>query len=147
MPAFVFFALATQALLLAFFAARRWRPGLSAPLGALAYGTGAVGFALAIGLAATGISWTYVVGPVLYAAWSLFGAVVDLIRPIEWRRPVRLSVLLPYVALLIVALFALWIPLWYVDLAYWALFGVLYAAHTTLNIGSHFGSGGLPQGR
>ena len=49
---------------------------------------------------------------------------------------------MPYALLLIAALLAFWIPLWWVDRRLWVAFGVLYAAHTTLNVLSHRGGTG-----
>lgn len=142
MDVFVVFALATQMLLVAFFAAHLWRPTLEMGLGRFVYATGIVALLLALGMALDGRAWYLVFASVLYAVWTAFGAMVDAVRPISWRRPARWSILVPYTVLFIASLFALWIPLWYVDIAYWLAFGALYGIHTALNLYGHV----LPRG-
>ncbi len=137
MDTFVVFALATQLLLAAFFAAHLRRPDVERWLGPVVYGSGIVAVALALGLLLDNRPWYLVLAPILYALWAAFGAFVDLIRPVPWRRPARWSIVLPYVALFIGSLFSLWIPLWYVGTVYWLAFGALYAVHTVLNLYGH----------
>ena len=62
-------------------------------------------------------------------------------HPISWRQPPRWGILVPYAALLVAALIALWVPRWYVDRVLWIAFGLLSAGHTALNITSHMSSG------
>ncbi len=52
---------------------------------------------------------------------------------------IAIAFVVPYALLLTAALLAFWVPLWYVDQRLWVAFGVLYAAHTTLNAASHRG--------
>jgi hypothetical protein len=92
---------------------------------------------LAVAFAAAGQPWYLVLAFGLYAAWAALGAYIDIVRPIPWRRPPRWGILLPYAGLLVTALLAFWIPLWWVDRGLWVAFGVLYAAHTTLNVLAH----------
>lgn len=137
MPAFVLFGFASQVLLLGFFAAHLWRPASEAWLGRLAYGMGLVAVVLGVAFVAQSQPWHLVLAFVLYAAWSALGTVVDIVRPTPWREPARLSILIPYAALLMAALLAFWVPLWWVDRGLWIAFGLLYAAHTSLNLLSH----------
>jgi hypothetical protein len=141
MTAFVAFALTTQVVLVVFFATYLWRPGLGIVLGRFVYGLGIVAALLAVVLAVVGEPWYLVLALVLYAAWSAYGAWIDIVQPVGWRVPPRWSILVPYVILLTAALFALWIPLWYVDSRLWLAYTVLYATHTTLNISAHLGAG------
>lgn len=131
------FGFTCQLLLLAFFAAHRWRPAAETGIGRLVYGLGAPAPVLAVSFAVAGQPWYLVLAFVLYAAWAGLGAYIDMIRPIPWRRPPRWPILLPYAGLLIAALLAFWMPLWWVDRRLWVAFGILYAAHTTLNILAH----------
>jgi hypothetical protein len=137
MPAFTVFGFASQVLLLGFFAAHLWRPADEARLGRLVYGMGLVALLLGAAFVAQGQPWYLVLAFALYAAWSTLGALVDIVRPIAWREPPRLSILVPYAALLTAALLAFWMPLRWVDQRLWIAFGLLYAAHTTLNLASH----------
>ena len=77
----------------------------------------------------------------LYASWAALGAWQDVIHPIPWRVPPRWGILVAYALLLTAALLAFWIPLWWIDRRLWVAFGIIYAAHTTLNIASHRASG------
>jgi hypothetical protein len=79
------------------------------------------------------------VGPLLMAAWALFGAVVDLWRPRQWRWPIVWSVFVPYLALYFWAQMFLWWPLWDINRVAWAVFLVLFVANTALNLRGHFG--------
>ena len=78
---FVVFGIATQALLLAFFAARRWSPQLAERFGWVVYAFSGLGLPLGVWLLLDGQSWRLFVGPLLMALWALFGAIVDLWRP------------------------------------------------------------------
>lgn len=135
----IVFGFLAQLVLLAFFAAYRWRPALAPPLGLIVYGLGAPAALFAAAGFILGLEWPAIAAFGLYAVWSAFGAWLDVIRPISWRVPPRWSVLVPYALLLTAALLAFWVPLWYVDMRLWVAFGVLYAAHTTLNAAAHRG--------
>jgi hypothetical protein len=144
----IVFGFGCQLALLAFFAAHRWWPTHEWALGRLVYALGIPAALLAMALAIAGTAFPWAFALALYAAWAALGAWLDLIRPIPWRDPPRWSILVPYARLLIAALLAFWIPLWWVDRRLWVAFGVLYAAHMTLNILSHrggTGSGAVPQ--
>jgi hypothetical protein len=135
----VIFGFTCQALLLAFFAAHRWRPEREAVLGSLVYAMGIPAAALAVAYLVLGVPGHWPLAFGLYAAWAALGAWLDILRPIEWRVPPRWPILVSYALLLMAALFAFWIPLWWIDRGLWIAFGILYAAHTTLNIVSHRG--------
>jgi hypothetical protein len=139
MTAFVIFAFASQVLLVAFFAARRWQPARAPLLGRLVYGLGLVAAVLSLYLLIDRHDWLIAAAPLPYAAWSALGWVLDVRRPVEWRQPVRWSILVPYVGLLVGALVALWVPLWWVGFEAWLAFGLLFAVQTILNIAGHVG--------
>jgi hypothetical protein len=77
----------------------------------------------------------------LFAAWAIFGYVVDILRPISWRAPLRWQILVPYLILYISAQFAFWIPLWFIWPGYWMMYAVLYTVSTVLNISNHSRAG------
>lgn len=142
---FAAFGIASQTLLLGFFAARRWRPVAALPLGRAAYAFAVLGLPLGAWLLLDGQSWRLFVGPLLMALWALLGAFVDLWRPRDWRvPPIAWGVLIPYVALYFWAQMFMWWPLWDIERVAWALYLVLFAANTVLNIRGHVeaGSGG-----
>ena len=140
--AFAAFGVVSQALLVGFFAARRWSPSLAARFGWAAYAFAGLGLPLGLWLLLAGQSWKLFVGPLLMALWALFGAIVDLWRPRRWRGPpIAWNVIGPYVALYFGAQMFLWWPLWNIERAAWALFLVLFVANSVLNLSGHFGGG------
>ena len=140
--AFAAFGITSQALLVAFFAARRWSPRVAKRFGWVTYAFGALGFPLVGWLLVGGQSWRLYVGPLLLAFWAAFGASVDLWRRVEWRTPIRWKVFIPYVALYFWAQMFLWWPLWDVQRSLWVCFLVLFIANTVLNLSEHFGHEG-----
>ncbi len=138
--AFASFGVATQALLLGFFAARRWSPGIAARFGWVVYAFAGLGLPLGAWLILDGQPWRLFVGPLLTALWALFGAFVDVWRPRQWRGPpVAWNVFVPYVVLYFWAQMFMWWPLWDTARAAWVLFLVLFVPNTVLNIRGHVG--------
>ncbi len=144
--AFAVFGVTTQALLLGFFAARRWSPHLANRFGWVVYAYAALGLPLAGWLLLGEQSWRLFLGPLLMAGWALFGAVVDLWRPRPWRRPPVWHVFIPYLGLYFCAQMFMWWPLWNIEPAAWVLFLLLFVPSTVLNIGGHGGDGSDSQG-
>lgn len=142
--AFIVFGLGSQAVLAAFFAARRWRPGLADRLGWLAYAVAGLGLPLGLWFLTGGQSWRLYVGPLLLGGWSLYGSYLDLWRRVEWRSPPRPGLLIPYVALYFWAQMFLWWPLWDRQRLAWSVFLVLFCVNTALNLAGHFRR---PEGR
>ncbi len=135
---FAAFGLASQLVLVAFFAARRWAPSRADAWGRSAYAFGALGLPLGAWLLLDGQSYRLFGGPVLLAAWAALGAAVDVWRPRPWRGPrVDWGVMAPYLALFFLAQMFLWWPLWDLARAGWAVFAVLFAASTALNLRGH----------
>ena len=137
---FAAFGVASQAMLVCFFVARRWWPSIALRFGWLAYAFAGLGLPLGLWLLLGGEPWRFYVGPMLMAAWALFGAFVDPWRPRQWRRPpIVWNVFVPYLALYFWAQMFMWWPLWDVMRAAWAVFLVLFVVNTVLNIRGHFG--------
>jgi hypothetical protein len=142
--AFAAFGLTTQALLLAFFAARRWAPRPAARFGWAVYAFAGLGLLLGTWLLVDGQSWRLFVGPLLTAAWAAFGAYVDLWRPRDWRRtPIAGNVFFPYLALYFSAQMFMWWPLWDIERVAWAIYLLLFVPNTILNIRGHPGDASI----
>lgn len=142
--AFAVFALASQAILLLYFAGRRWRLAAAEKYGWVAYAFGGLGAALGIWLLFVGASWRLFAGPLLFATWATYGAWVDLLRRVEWRWPIHWNVFGPYLTLYLAAQMFLWWPLWNVWRMGWVVYLVLFVANTALNMSTHFGSRAKP---
>jgi len=134
--AFAAFGVASQAVLVCFFIARRWWLPAAERFGWLAPAFAGLGLPLGLWLLIGGDSWRLWVGPLLMAAWALFEAYVDLWRPRQWRWPIVWNVAVP---LYFWAQMFMWWPLWNVMRAAWVVFLVLFVASTALNLRGHFG--------
>ena len=134
---FVLFAFLIQVLLFFNFAARNWKTSLERKYGWLIYALGILAVILGVLYFLAGQPWYIMAAPFVYALWAALGYYVDIVKQIEWRSPPRWSIFIPYVALFIAAQFFFWIPLWYVDLTLWIIYGVLYFVNMGLNINSH----------
>lgn len=136
---FTAFGIATQVILVCFFAARRWALPLALRYGWAAYAFAGLGLPVGVWLILDGQSWRLFTGPLLIAAWALFGASVDLWWPREWRWPIVWSVFAPYLALYFWTQMFLWWPLWDLNRTAWAVYLVLFVVSTALNLRGHFG--------
>lgn len=141
---FATFAIASQTILLTYFACRRWFLPIAEKYGWAAYAFGVIGLAVGVWLLLVGSPWQLFVGPTLFAAWAAFGLWVDVIRRMQWRpttdshQPLRWNVLGPYITLYLAAQMFLWWPLWDRWRLGWAIYLVLFIANTGLNIAGHF---------
>ena len=134
---FILFAFASQALLLFNFAALKWKPEIQHAWGWIVYASGLVALALGFLFLAEAQAWYYWLACFLFAVWTLFGYVVDILRPVNWRNPILWQIFIPYLALYISAQLAFWIPLWSIWPGYWIIYIVLYSVNTVLNISTH----------
>jgi hypothetical protein len=134
---YVGFAFLVQTLLIINFTARNWKPEIERAYGWIIYALGAPSVILGALMYVEDQPWFFVVPPLLYFMWAVFGYFVDLWRPIAWRTPPRWSIFLPYVGLFAGSLILFWVSMWYVGLIYWIAFGVMYVIETILNIYSH----------
>jgi hypothetical protein len=137
--AFIAFGLGTQALLLCYFAARRWSPSMATRFGWVVYAACGLGLVLGVWLILDEQSWRLFVGPLLMAAWAAFGGYVDVLRPRSWRVPIDWSVLGLYVALYLGGQMFMWWPLWTIERAAWVAYLALFVPSTILNIAGHHG--------
>lgn len=138
---FTAFGLLLQALLLGFFAGRRWAPRATERYGWIVYAFGMLGLPIGLWLLVDGQSWRLFAGPLLAAAWAGFGTWVDLVRPRPWRAPIDWPVLGPYFVLYLAAQMFLWWPLWDINRVAWVLYLALFVPSTLLNIVGHAGGG------
>ena len=145
--AFGTFAVASQAVLLMYFASRRLRATIADRYGWLAYAFGLMGLPLGWWLLADGAPWQLYAGPILFAAWSAFGGWADRLARIEWRQPIRWNVFGPYVFLYLAAQMFLWWPLWDRWMAGWIVYLGLFAMSTALNLIGHVGPKSVSTGK
>ena len=84
-----------------------------------------------------GKSWTLWLGGFLFVIYSVFGFWVDYIAQIQFRNPLRLSIVIPYVLLYLVTVMFYWWPIWPLSRPLWVVYAILYVIATILNIRSH----------
>jgi len=135
---FVAFAFISQALLIFNFAALKWKPELQQKQGWILYASGLVALPLGILFRASAQAWYFWFAFALFTIWAMLGYFIDILRPINWRNPIRWQIFVPYLVLYISAQFAFWIPLWFIWPGYWIIYAVLYTISTILNISTHF---------
>jgi hypothetical protein len=63
--------------------------------------------------------WLQWIGPVVYIAFVALMVVVDYIRPVEFRSPVRYSILVPYLLLFFGAILLMGLPMFRMDRRLW----------------------------
>jgi hypothetical protein len=126
-----------QIALVVFFALRRWDFGTAMELGSLVYALALPALLVSIWLLRSGAPWYQWIAGFLFAAWAVFGFVVDIARPVSWRSPLLWSVAGPYLILYLAAQMFYWWPLARIDRRLWLAYAALFVASTWLNAISH----------
>jgi hypothetical protein len=134
---YVYTAFFIQAVLLVYFAVRKWDFDLAMQWGWLVYALALPAVIVSLVLLVAGKPWYLWVAGFLYAIFAVFGYVVDIARPLSWRSPVYLPVLIPFVGLYLSSLMFYWWPLGSIRRPLWYLYAVLFVFSTTLNVTSH----------
>ena len=135
---FVFAAFLIQVVLVIFFALRTWTLTAALRLGWIVYALAIPALAVSIHLMRAGRPWFVWLAGFLYGAWAVFGYLVDVARPLEWRSPILWPVFLPYVLLYLSSLMFYWWPLATIRRPLWFVYAVLFLVSTVLNVSSHF---------
>ena len=76
--------------------------------------------------------WFYWIGPAVYVAFVILLVVVDYLRPVEFRSPMRADILVPYLLLFFGAILLMGLPMFNLDRRLW----LVTAATTVLLLGS-----------
>jgi hypothetical protein len=100
---FVAFAFISQALLIFNFAALGWKPHLHQKRGSIVYASGLVAFPLGIQFRSSPQARYFWFAFGLFKIWPMLGYFIDILRPINWRDPIRWQIFVPYVVLYISA--------------------------------------------
>jgi hypothetical protein len=135
---FVVWAFLFQVALIVHFSLRRWL--FSAYIeryGWLLYVLALPAFVVSLILLRGGKSWSLWLGGVIFLVWGLYGFIVEYVRRIEWRSPIRWSVFVPYVFLYLATVMFYWWPVAIVSRPLWYVYAVLFLAATGLNLASH----------
>jgi hypothetical protein len=84
-----------------------------------------------------GKSWSFWLGGFLFVAFAIFGYWVDYVAQIQFRNPLRLSVLIPYIFLYLATVMFYWWPVGLLSHLLWFVYAALFVIATALNITSH----------
>ena len=135
---FVVWAFLFQIVLIAHFALRKpFFESYTKKFGWIVYALCIPAAAISIILLRGGKSWSFWLGGFLFVVYAAFGYWVDFVAQIQFRNPLRLSVLFPYVFLYLATVMFYWWPLWPLNRLLWLVYAILYVIATVLNIKSH----------
>ncbi len=126
-----------QVLLIVYFALRKWNFDFAMRWGWAIYALALPAIIVSVVLIMGGKPWYLWIAGFLYAAWAGFGYYVDIGHPIEWRSPVYLPVMIPYILFYLTSLMFYWWPLAAIYRPFWIVYTALYVVSTFLNITSH----------
>ena len=93
--------------------------------------------AVSVILLLNGKTWSLWLGGFLYLIWAIFGYIVEYVKGIKWRIPIRWSILVPYLLLYLSTVMFYWWPLALINRTLWYVGAVLFIISTILNITSH----------
>jgi hypothetical protein len=135
---FVIWAFTFQIILIVHFALRkRFFESYTMKYGWLVYILCFPAVVLSIVLLLGGKTWSFWLGGFLYLLFTAYGYRIDYVKRIQWRNPLRLSIMFPYVFLYLGTVMFYWWPLGILSRPLWYIYAVLFALGTYLNIRSH----------
>lgn len=134
---FVITAFLFQIILVIHFSLRKWKFDLAIRYGRIVYALSIPAVIVSVILVIGGVSWSFWLGGFLYLIWAIYGYIIDYIREIQWREPIRWSVGAPYVFLYLAMIMFYWWPLGLLGRPLWFAYAILFVISTALNVTSH----------
>jgi hypothetical protein len=135
---FVFWAFLFQVLLIVHFAIRKpFFESYTVKYGWIIYALCIPAVVISIFLLRGGKSWSFWLGGFLFLVYAIFGYWVDFVAQIQFRNPLRLSIVVPYVVLYLATVIFYWWPLGLLSRPLWVAYAILFVIATILNITSH----------
>ena len=135
---FVVWAFTFQIVLIVHFAIRkRLYESYTQKYGWLVYALSIPAVVISIILMLGGKSWSFWLGGFLFLLFAIYGYRIDYVKKIQWRKPLNLSIMFPYVFLYLATVMFYWWPLGILSRPLWYVFAVLFVVGTVLNITSH----------
>ena len=135
---FIVWAFLFQVILIVHFAVRKpFFESYTVKFGWIVYALCIPAAVISIILLRGGKSWHFWLGGFLFLLYAAFGYGVDYVLQLQFRNPLRLSIVIPYVFLYLATVMFYWWPLWRLSRPLWAVYAVLYVIATILNITSH----------
>jgi len=84
-----------------------------------------------------GKTWSFWLGGFLFLVYAAYGYRIDYVKKIQWRKPLRSSIMYPYVFLYLSTVMFYWWPLALLSRPLWYVFAALFVFGTILNVISH----------
>jgi len=134
---FVIWAFLFQSILIIHFALRKWHFNIAKRYGPIVYALGIPAAAVSILLLLGGKTWSLWIGGFIYLVWGIYGYLVEYVKKIQWRNPIRWPIFVPYVFLYLVTIMFYWWPLGIISRPLWYAYAVSFVISTTLNVTSH----------
>jgi hypothetical protein len=135
---FVVWAFLFQIALIVHFALRKpFFESYTLRYGWIVYALCIPGLIISIILLRGGKSWAFWSAGFVFLLYAVFGYWVDYIAKIEFRNPLNLPVLVPYLFLYLATVMFYWWPLMRLSRPLWGAYTVLYIIAMVLNIRSH----------
>jgi len=135
---FIVWAFTFQIVLIVHFAIRkRYFESYTLKYGWLVYALSIPAVIISIILLLGGKSWSFWMGGFLFLIYAIYGYRIDFVKKIQWRNPLRPSIMFPYVFLYLATVMFYWWPLWPLSRPLWFVYAILYVIATILNITSH----------
>ena len=135
---FVFWSFFFQIVLIVHFALRkRLFESYTLKYGWLVYALCIPAVVISIVLLLSGKSWYFWLAGFLFLIYAAYGYWIDYIKQIQWRNPLRLSIMFPYVFLYLSTVMFYWWPLARLSRPLWIAYTILFVIATILNITSH----------
>lgn len=79
--------------------------------------------------ATNGLESLYLVMPLIFIAWAILALITDVIRNIEFRKPKRLKILVPFLLLFYIGLGGMGILTWRIGFTFWVITAITFALH------------------
>jgi len=135
---FVVWAFFFQIVLIVHFALRkRFFESYTLKYGWLVYALCIPAAVISIVLLLGGKTWSFWLGGFLFLIYAAYGYWVDYVKKFQWRKPLRLSIVFPYVFLYLATVMFYWWPLALISRPLWTVYAVLFVIATILNVISH----------
>jgi len=135
---FVVWAFFFQIVLIVHFAVRkRLFESYTLRFGWLVYALSIPAVVISIVILVGGKPWWFWLGGFLFLIYAAFCYWIDFVRRIQWRNPLRPSIMVPYVSLYLATVMFYWWPLYRLSVPLWIVYAVLYVIATVLNVTSH----------
>ena len=134
---FIIWAFFFQIVLIVHFAIRkRYFESYALKYGWLVYALSIPAVIISIILLLGGKPWSFWVGGFLFLVYASYGYRIDYVKQIQWRNPLRPSIMVPYVFLYLATVMFYWWPLGLLNRPLWIIYAVLFVIATILNITS-----------